>query len=312
MNGDNYPLYDVLQEALRAAVNAPVTSPSRDRLTGDGQELEILFYGMMCFDPLPGRSGYRVLFPNGLDLTALTEIPVHTAGMWVRDRSARVTARWSGPVLRNDFFVDGKRQLTITGLARTPLVTTEFEGRVANLQNCDPEFKISDNPDAVIDMIVDRGTLSAHVVNGAGLIVVRWAVKVEDGGPVRFTFGSDFVEVPANVTQVILANVSAMSQTENFRDFQLFRKLSTYPNRPLPFQPPRTMPTAFIELQEPTFGYTPAALTPTPDPARRVPVPTPGGVPGIVGVVPASTLDAIAQTPHIVCSPAVSGPRDGA
>lgn len=285
------PLSEVLVEALKLAIQ----DPPKITPVPEARELEILFYGMMCFDPLPDRLGYRVLFPNGLDLTELTDIPIHTAGVWVRDRSAATRVRWSGLALRNDFFVNGKRKLTITGLAQTRLVATAFEGRVTNLRDCDPQFTISKTPDAVIDMIVDRGTLSAHVANGAGLIVVKWVVQVENGGPVRFTFGDDFVEIPPNVTQVILANVSATSHPENFRDFQLFRKLSTSPSRPLSFQPPKTMPTAVIELQEPTFGYPSTAPTPAPD-----------GLPGIVGEVSASVLEAFAQTPNIVCSPAMS------
>jgi len=302
------PLIGVYEEALRLAENAARQGQTVSKAE---RELEILFYGMMCFDPLADGSGYRVLFPNGLDLTELTDIPVHAAGVWVRGRGARATARWSGLAFRNDFFVNQKHQLTITGLAKTPLDTDEFEGRVTNLQTCDPNFTIREDPDAVIQMIVDRGTLSAHVVNGGGMIVVKWAVQVDAGVPVRFTFGNDFVEIPPTVTQVFLANVSASSDEETLRHFQLYRKLSTEPSKPLPFrgpERPNSRLTATLVLNEPTFGYLPGTIQ-APR-SKVVAAPKPGGFPSIVGAVPQST--SVAQTPNVVCSAVVSRPRAAA
>ncbi|HEV7243083.1 MAG TPA: hypothetical protein VGQ36_27900 [Thermoanaerobaculia bacterium] len=316
MNGNKDSLI-VFKEALKAAEKAASRSTTGSDETPDptsARELTILFYGIMCFDPLPTGSGYRVLFPNGLDVTELTDIPVHAAGMWVRNRSAKATVRWSGPALRNDFFVTEKRQLTITGLVQTPLNTSAFEGYVTNLQDCDPQFKISNDPDAVLTMNVDRGTLSAHVANDAGMIVVRWTVQVEDGAPVRFAFGSDFVEIPPTVTQVFLANASPISGAEGIRDFQLFRKLSMSLQTPLPYRLPRTMPKDRITLPDPTFGFTTTA--PADDVGTLVPEErtTPGGFPSIVGDVDvlASELDVVAQTPIIVCSPVASRLRDTA
>lgn len=307
----------IIDEALSAAINAAVPPPmsskvDEKRAPSGERELDILFYGLMCFDPLPRGSGYRVLFPNGLDLTELTDIPVHSAGLWIRGRDARVTSRWSGFALRNDFFVSGKQQLTISGLAKTPLDTTEFEGRVTNLQDCDPAFEVSDEPDAVIDMIVDRGTLSAHVGNDQGMIVVKWTVQVERGAPVRFAFGSDFVELPESVTQVVLANVSPKPVLESVRDFQLFRKLATAPDRPLKYKLPNNPPTNRLEVKEPTFGLLHAAAAPEPatEPGSER---TPGNrLRDIVGVVPQAAQDAVALTPDVVCSAVVSRSRDAA
>src|SRR4029078_10289288 len=96
-------------------------------------------------------------------------------------------------------------------IEQTPLEASAFEGRVTNLQDCDPQFKISDDPDAILTLLVDRGTLSAHVANKAGMIVVRWTVRDADGAPVRFAFGSEFVEILPEVKQVFLVNVSPLS-----------------------------------------------------------------------------------------------------
>lgn len=297
MKSNKDPNLIIIEEALRAAREAAgEPAPNGNEGPRAGRDLEILFYGMMCFDPLPKGAGYRVLFPNGLDLTELTDIPVHSAGLWIRGRDQRVTSRWSGVALRNDFFVSGKQRLTISGLVKTPLDASAFQGRLTNLRECDPEFEISDDPDAVIDMTVDRGTLSAHVVNGAGMIVVKWKVQVEDGAAVRFAFDNDFVEIPATVTQVVLANVSPKPGSESIRHFQLFRKLSTTPDRPLEFKLPKTPPTDFVLVHEPTFGYGHAA-----------PPAAPGPQSSIVGVVPQSILEAVAQTPDVVCSAVVSG-----
>ncbi len=308
MSNMNDYVIDVFANAMKAAVNRDQSTST----TPGGRELEILFYGMMCFDPQ--RNGtYRVLFPNGMDLSALTDIPVHAAGLWVRDRGARATARWSGFAFRNDYFVQGKNKLTITGLAHTPLDATLFEGRVTSLKKCDPEFTIGPDPDAVIELLVDRGTLSAHVVNSQGMIVVRWAVQVSAGSTVRFTFGDDFVEIPPTVSQVFLANVSAGSEdTKN--DFQLFRKLATKPAKRLEYKRPELDPrdTGPLVLDEPTFGYDST-------PRRVVPAPAPGGgLPAVVGVVPQSGISSIAAqskvftavafSPNVVCSAVVSRP----
>jgi hypothetical protein len=277
------------------------------------RELEILFYGMMCFDPLPDGSGYRVLFPNGLDLSELTDIPIHTAGVWIRDRDVNPTVRWSAFSYRNDFFVDRKDQLKITGLVKTPLNTDELEGRVTNLQQCDPNFKIRENPDAVIEMIVDRGTLSAHVVNDRKMIAVKWAVQVED--EVRFTFGDDFVEIPPEVTQVYLANVSPSEGNDPQRHFQLFRKLSTEPTKSLRFVGPPDAPvTTTLALNDPTFQYPAeqpkAPAAPNGNGAAKSPKRT-GTTQPIVGPLP-QVVEAVPLSPDIVCSPVVSRPRASA
>jgi hypothetical protein len=303
MNGNKIDVLINTALVRRAAEDAAKAPPLR---TQHASALEIFFYGMMCFDPLPGGSGYRVLFPNGLDLEDLADIPVHAAGVWVRDRQAKTIVRWSGPAQRNDFFVNEKRQLTITGLKQTKLDTSAFEGRVTNLQDCDPEFKISDNPDAILTMLVDRGTLSAHRANDAGLIVVRWTVEVEDGAPVRFTFGGEFVEIPPEVTQVFLANVSPLSGAEGVRDFQLFRKLSASRQTPLTYRLPRQLPQEYIKLPDPTFGFTPTAPRGAAPQAPKQT--TPSGLPPIEGDVDILALEAevVAQTPYIVCSAVVS------
>ena len=318
MNGNKNPLIDVLinNELARAAEEAVNTQPSPLQKTqgppAPKRELQIFFYGMMCFDPLPGGSAYRVLFPNGLELQNLPGIPVHAAGVWVRGRQAKATVRWSGPAQRNDFFVNEKRQLTITGLKQTPLDTSAFEGRVTNLQDCDPQFKISDDPDAILTMLVDRGTLSAHRGNDAGLIVVRWTVQVEDGASVRFSFGGEFVEIPPEVTQVFLANVSPLSGAEGVRDFQLYRKLSASRQTPLPYRLPRQLPENYIKLPDPTFGFTPTAPGGAAPQAPKQT--TPGGLPPIVGDanIQAAELEVVAQTPYIVCSAVVSRLPDAA
>ena len=302
---------EIVAAALYAAEEAPPPEP-RQPEERDRRELEIIFYGLMCFDPLPDRRGYRVLFPNGRDLTALTDIPVHSPALWIRRRDERVTSRWSGIALRNDFFVSEKQQLTITGLEKTPLDTTDFEGRLTNLQDCDPEFRISDEPDALIEMVVDHGTLSAHVGHELGMIVVKWKVKVEAGASVRFSFGPDFVEVRPTATQVVLANVSHKPQLEGFRDFQLFRKLSANPDKLLEYKLPKNPPTDRIDVNEPTFDPAhpvsaagPAATSGT-EKTRVARTPAP-----IIGIAQ-SVADAIAQTPIVVCSAVVSRSRTAA
>lgn len=292
---------EIIEAALEAARVAPPPEVPQPR-ERDGRELEIIFYGLMCFDPLPDRSGYRVLFPNGRDLTALTDIPVHSPALWIRRRDERVTSRWSGLALRNDFFVSEKQELKITGLEEARLDSTELEGRLTNLQDCDPEFKISDTPDTLIELIVDRGTLSAHVGHDLGMIVVKWKVKAEAGTSVRFSFGADFVEVRPTVEQVVLANVSHKPQLEGIRDFQLYRKLSMNPDKPLEYKLPKNRPldSDRINVQEPTFGHSNAATSDT-EKTRVARNPAP-----IIGGVSQSVADAIAQTPIVVCSAVVS------
>jgi len=110
---------------------------------------------------------------------------------------------------------------------------------------------------------------------------------------VRFTFGGEFVEIPPEVTQVFLVNVSPISGAEGIGDFQLYRKLSTSPEKPLPYRLPRQLPEDPIKLPDPTFGFTTT---------------TPRGPTAIVGDVDveASEVEVVAQTPYIVCSAVVS------
>ncbi|HJQ37560.1 MAG TPA: hypothetical protein VKB93_10505 [Thermoanaerobaculia bacterium] len=127
----------------------------------------------------------------------------------------------------------------------------------SRLQDSDPGFKIGASPDAVMDMILDHGTLSAHIVNEKGMIVVKWLVQADPSAPIRFTFGSEFVELPPTATQVYLANCgTSYGMDTDDNHFRLYRKLSTEPDKPLayvgPQQPP--LPIETLDMDDPTFG----------------------------------------------------------
>jgi hypothetical protein len=246
-----------LVEELESAVNRTKSEEARSTTTsGSTRRIDILFYGMSCFDPLPDASGYRVLFPNGLHFQ-----PTHICGVWVRDRIDLATVRWSGfwyPQLKNDFYLAEPRSLTITGLTRTPLDADAFDGHVINLQDADPAFTIARNPDAITEVVVDHGTLSAHVVNKNNMIVVKWTVTAAASATVRLNFGDDFIELPQNAKQVYLVNAGPGNSGEDWEHFRLYRKLSTEPEKPLEFpQASTSIATTLphLDLIDPTFGY---------------------------------------------------------
>ena len=219
------------------------------------RDLEILFYGMACFHP--DGAGYRVLFPNGLEPSH--GIPAHAAAVWVRDRSELATARWQWFAWRNDFFLgESDQQLTINGLVTTDLDDNGFKnGYVTILKECDPTFEIGTDPDTVMEMRVDFGTLTVHEVNPRGMLVVRWLVKAEAGAPVRFNFGRNFIDVPPTADQVILANAGSSSgMDENDRHFRLYRKLSSEPDKDLKHKrASKKANTSGGKPKDPTFGY---------------------------------------------------------
>jgi hypothetical protein len=277
-------VYQAALESGRQAVRS-----ARGTGVSDPRKLEIVFYGMACFDSLQNGAGYRVLFPNGLEEGQ--EIPIHGAGLWVRDRQELATARWPWFAWRNDFFLGEPRPLTISGLAETTLDAGAMEGHVTKLRDCDPTFEISETPDAVMDMVVDRGTLSAQIVNEAGMLVVLWEVERQRGERVRFTLGDTFVEIPDSASQVFLVNAGSSSGMDDTHShFQLYRKLSTEPQKPLPYQKPPNEPASKgLVLKEPTFGYGPTKAAPPPA--------TP------IGNLPAGGISKLVLTPDYHCSP---------
>jgi hypothetical protein len=218
--------------------------------------LEIIFYGMVCFDPFNNGLGYRILFPNGL--TSSEGIPAHSAGLWVRDRKHQCIAKWPGLAHNNDFFLDEKRSLRIDGLIKTEF-KTDIEDQLTNLSMCDGQkpFKVSAKPDAAIDMKADYGKFTAHVINKKQMIVVRWQVQAANDSPVYFCFDNDYVEVPPAASQLFLANVGnsrGMRSTDSH--FRLYRRLSTEPHEPLTHHDPPTFPKpSRLHLKDPTYAY---------------------------------------------------------
>jgi hypothetical protein len=131
-------------------------------------------------------------------------------------------------------------------------------GHVSLLQDSDPDFKVRASPDTVIDLIVDQGTLSAHLVNDKGMIVVRWLVQADASAPIRFNFGDNFVELPPTATQVYLANTgTSYGMDADDSHFRLYRKLSTEPDKPLRYVGPKQAPQPIgtLSLKDPTFGF---------------------------------------------------------
>jgi hypothetical protein len=253
--------------------------------------LEIIFYGMVCFDPLEDRPGYRVLFPNGLDNDGV--VPLHLAAVSVRDRAQPAGAQWRWLALENDFVLGEKRGLvTITGLAPSEFNDDDMNGRLTTLRAIDPTFTISDTPNAVMELVVDQGILSAHFVNTEGMIVVRWQVQRAKGQAVRFLFGDDtYIEIPATATQVMLVNAGRDLAGDTSNHFRLFRRLTDDPKADLDFRLPQgpLAPLGAIALKDPTLAY--GTLLP---------------VGKTVNLADLVTLD----TPNVVCSSVQLKPRE--
>jgi hypothetical protein len=223
------------------------------------RELEVIIYGLACFDELPRKNGYRVLFPDGR-VPSPNAIPPHTAAVWVRERSETATARWPWRAGDNDYMVAEPRTLTIDGLVPTALNAADITDQILSLPKADPAYKLDAAPEAIIDLTIDQGTLTAHQFP-TGMIVVRWLLQAQDGKPVRFNFGSDaWIETTPATKQVILAN-AAMAETERMigpSHFTLYRKLATVksgeldPTQAAPAQTPMRLGVTLID---PSHGY---------------------------------------------------------
>ncbi|HKR65968.1 MAG TPA: hypothetical protein VJZ00_19710 [Thermoanaerobaculia bacterium] len=215
--------------------------------------LEIVFYGLACFDPQP--YGYRVLFPDGRN-PAPYNVPPHHGWIGIRPQTEVVTARWPGGFALNNFPVPGRGQLEISGLRRTTFDNTQLLHRLSNLQDSDSGFAIDANPDALIDMVVDRGTLSAHQ-QPTQMILVQWQVEAEDDAAIRINFGSYWIELTPGTTQVILGNTGeAPNDMSGDSDFMLFRKLATQKSGALPVVPPATTPLGALNVIHPIDEFT--------------------------------------------------------
>ncbi|HKR66159.1 MAG TPA: hypothetical protein VJZ00_20685 [Thermoanaerobaculia bacterium] len=200
------------------------------------------------------------MFPDGRN-PAPFAIPPHRAAIWVRERTSSAVARWPWFSERNDYAVDEPRKVTITGIKKTPLDTSELDGRLANLQDSDPGFKIAANPSTIMELTIDRGTLSAHSfpILG-GMTAVRWIVDRDEKTPVRFQFDNDYIEIPADAVQVILANAGdpdeeALGHSPDSH-FLLYRKLATEKTGALEYTAPAEAPQELgLIIREPTHRY---------------------------------------------------------
>jgi hypothetical protein len=221
------------------------------------RELEVIIYGLACFDELPRGGGYRVLFPDGR-VPSPHAIPPHTAMVWVRDRSETAVARWPWSAGNNDYTVAEPRKLTISGLKRTDLNANGLTDEILSLRKADPAYALDTAPEAIIDLTIDQGTLTAHQFP-TGMIVVRWLLHAEDGQPVRFNFGDDaWIETSPATKQVVLANAGKPEAQRMIgpSHFTLYRKLSTVKTGDLVPPIPVRMPMSLgVTLIDPSHGY---------------------------------------------------------
>lgn len=221
------------------------------------RQLEIIIYGMACFDE-QANGNYRVLLPDGRQPGPF-RIPPHAAAVWVRGRDVPAPAQWQWPAERNDFTIGAPSKMSITGLNRTPLDKANFRDRLANLLDSDPDFKIDPNPQALVDFTIDRGTLTAHEFP-SGMKMAKWMVEADDGAAIRFVVGKNWIEIPEKAQQVIIANAGVTEEAGPSGDshFLLFRKLSTNKLGQLAPKAPRTKPQLLgIKLQQPSQRYVP-------------------------------------------------------
>ena len=209
-------------------------------------KLDIIFYGMSCF--VREGTAYRVYFPNALQAGSGHR---HKAGIWIRPRNVEVFASWDGEQGDNDFWLKKPEPLSIENLADDgPVDATAFDERVTNLKRCDPNFEIKNRKTAV-EMLVDRGVLSSHQQGDEkALIVVRWQVQREPGKLTVFRFGKNFINVPPQVTQVMLVNASSSEATT--AHFHVYRQLTEPKSGDLNYVPPHKKPGSKIELDDPS------------------------------------------------------------
>jgi len=232
------------------------TESSYERWMKMATQLEIIVYGLACLDAQPG--GYRVLFPDGFT-TPMFDIPKHLAAVWVRERSELATAQWPWRSTGNDFTVSAPRKLTISGLLKTSnLDDSQLIGRLPNLRDADPQFTLSDAPEAILDLWIDRGVLSAHAFP-AGMIVVKWVVDLDESVNTRLSFGDDaWIDLAPATKQVILANagVSNNERPQRGNHFNLYRKLATNRSGELSVPDPAIRPQMLgVTLLDPTHEY---------------------------------------------------------
>lgn len=219
-------------------------------------QLEVIVYGLACFDKQ--GNAYRVLFPDGRNTSAF-DIPEHLAAVWVRDRDQLATARWPWRATGNDFTISGPRRLTISGLKKGAAVDdSKLLGRLPNMRDADSGFALAAEPDAIVDLRIDRGTLTAHAFP-TGMIVVRWLVDLDETKPTRLEFGDDaWIELEPGTKQVILANAGIANNERAHRGnhFMLYRKLASVKQGDLAVpQPDIAPPLLGVTLLDPAHEY---------------------------------------------------------
>ncbi|HEX7708074.1 MAG TPA: hypothetical protein VF701_16560 [Thermoanaerobaculia bacterium] len=224
------------------------------------RHLEIIFYGLACFH-YKDDGTLGVLFPDGRNTSNIGDVDAHTAALWVRGREAIATARWPWPASRNDFEIQEPSTLEIHGLKPTPLNVGDLRDHLPRLTDADPAFKLSPQPDTILKMTVDRGSLTAHVL-GKGMILTRWGVEADGDAPIKFACGQYSLVLAPDTHQVMIANVALNGDTGS-NHFRIYRKLGTnqegdleVPDRRLAAQ------SGGLNLDDPSDGYSEKVLTP--------------------------------------------------
>lgn len=227
------------------------------------RQLEIIFYGLACFHKNEDGT-YRVLFPDGTG-SNFGNVTAHGCAVWVRGRTQLTKARWPWFAFQNDFWVAEPRLLEIHGLNATALDDSGIVGCLPVITDSDPAFAIDTNPEAIVQMTVDRGVLKAHAFT-SGMILTQWMVEADERAAIEFRFGNYTLELDPGVTQVMLANVATTAGPPGTPDnhFRLYRKLGAVKTKDLTVPAPRVPPpVGGLVPDDPSDAYRP--MTPRVD-----------------------------------------------
>ena len=209
--------------------------------------IEIIFWGLALF--VPQQGSYLVLIPDGSNAQTIG-VPSHLPAIQILPASAQPVEKWSWAknIAQNKFSIEQPcRTLKITGLSPTvtPADDSNFDDRLPNVKDSDPNFQLSPSRQSMAEMAITHGVLTAHGYP-SGMVLAKWTVTAPEDGAVTLDCAGNTLVLAKGTQKVVLENY-AHSPNPNSNHYRLYRVLSTDPTGSLAFTKPKKPPLAPLQ-----------------------------------------------------------------
>ncbi|HYO77939.1 MAG TPA: hypothetical protein VE010_15885, partial [Thermoanaerobaculia bacterium] len=162
------------------------------------------------------RNTRRLLLPDGTVSNGV--IPEHYASFFVEEARVDASGWWTPrptgieDVKVAEYRIEQRARLSVTGIEDAPrgLDTRAHDRKLPELKKVKPDFRLSDRPDTIAELTIDRGKLEAFLFLQQA-VVSTWTVETKESVTITATAeeGEKRLVIQPD-TEIVFANTSEL------------------------------------------------------------------------------------------------------